>query len=311
MPGAAVMSKLDSSSTRTMWGSRAAGWQSCAAAGKAGAVPGAAASMKPCVAYSTVAITPERMKFETWLFPWNGSNGCSGTASESADTTARHTAAPTSDVRRRTVYESIRQTHASSRRITSAASGSSSRNCGNVSVRKRSVSGSTITKSKKLSVAQVTLILNHDRIRTAPTRRSDSAAATPGRRNSASQAKLDNPQTNPNSTTWNGPRSVRQRTRKAAACRLTMTAARKWSDATVVCRLGRRSASREVIDMGARSEVLDQPGIDEKTIEAACLGAAAAEIECAAAAAQDLLLLVEGRIERQPGRLLDDQRQVG
>ena len=48
-----------------MCGSRAAGRQDCAATGSAGAVPGASASMKPCVAYSAMEVTPERMKLDT------------------------------------------------------------------------------------------------------------------------------------------------------------------------------------------------------------------------------------------------------
>src|SRR5205807_9796610 len=139
------------------------------------------ASMKPCVAYSTTEVTPDRTKLDTWLMPWKGSLGSSGTASESADSAARHAVPPRSDVRRRTANGSSRQTQTSISTMSSAASGSSSRNCGNVSVRKRNVSGSTITKSKKLRVAQVTLILNHDSTITAQTRSSDSAAATPGR----------------------------------------------------------------------------------------------------------------------------------
>src|SRR5690349_275598 len=167
-----------------------------------------------------------------------------------------------------------------------------------------------ITKSKKLSVAQVTLILNHDSPITAQTSRSDSVAATPGRGNRTSQAKLNHPQASRKSATWNGSDSVQQRIRKAAACSPATIAAHERTGPTSG-RLIRRSAPWDMVDMDARSEVLDQPGIDEKAIESARLGAAIAEVECAAAAPQDLLLLEEGWVERQPGRLLDHQRKVG
>src|SRR5215470_12283454 len=122
--------------------------------------------------------------------PWKGSLGSSGTANESAESPARQAVPATSDVLLRTVNGSSRQTHTSISATSSAPSGSSSRNCGNVSVRKRNVSGSTIAKSKKLSVAQVTLILNHDSAITTQTSSSDSAAAMAGRRKTTSQEKL-------------------------------------------------------------------------------------------------------------------------
>src|SRR5262245_63617105 len=59
-----------------------------------------------------------------------------------------------------------------------------------------------------------------------------------------------------------------------------------------------------------RSESLDQAGVDEQPVEAASLRAAAAKVEHAAAAAEDLLLLGERRVERDPRRLQHHQRKV-
>src|SRR5262245_11239260 len=60
-----------------------------------------------------------------------------------------------------------------------------------------------------------------------------------------------------------------------------------------------------------RSESLDQAGVDEQPVEAAGLRAAAAEIEHAATAAEDLLLLRERGVERDPRRFQHHQRKVG
>src|SRR5262245_23481341 len=57
-------------------------------------------------------------------------------------------------------------------------------------------------------------------------------------------------------------------------------------------------------------QALDQAGIDQQSIEAARLGAVIAAIKDAAAAPHDLLLLREGGIERNPGGLDCDQRQI-
>ena len=59
-----------------------------------------------------------------------------------------------------------------------------------------------------------------------------------------------------------------------------------------------------------RLQALDQAGIDQQTIEAPSLGPAGARIECATAALEDLLLLGEGGVERHPGGLQHDQREV-
>lgn len=64
-------------------------------------------------------------------------------------------------------------------------------------------------------------------------------------------------------------------------------------------------------DDGVRSEILDHPGIDQEPIEAPGLRTVLAGVEHALAAQHDLLLLLERRIERDAGGLLDHQRQVG
>jgi hypothetical protein len=55
--------------------------------------------------------------------------------------------------------------------------------------------------------------------------------------------------------------------------------------------------------VGSALQSFDQPGVDQQPVEAARLGAAGAAIEQALAALEDLLLLGEGCIERQPGGL--------
>src|SRR5215813_1106767 len=111
----------------------------------------------------------------------------------------------------------------------------------------------------RLSVAEGTLILNQYSAITAQTRRSDSAAATPGRRNTKSQAKLARPQASRKSPTWNGSRSPRQRMMNAAACGPATTETRARDDPTAGWRLLRRSAPGEVIDMGDSQRFLISP----------------------------------------------------
>src|SRR5262249_57332710 len=54
----------------------------------------------------------------------------------------------------------------------------------------------------------------------------------------------------------------------------------------------------------------DQSGVDQQSVESPRLGAAGATVEQAPAPLENLLLLGEGRIERQPRRLEDDQPKV-
>src|ERR1700730_12659304 len=59
------------------------------------------------------------------------------------------------------------------------------------------------------------------------------------------------------------------------------------------------------------SEPLDQAGVDQQPIEASRFDAAGAAVEQTPAALQTFFLLGERRVERQPGRLLHDQREIG
>jgi hypothetical protein len=51
----------------------------------------------------------------------------------------------------------------------------------------------------------------------------------------------------------------------------------------------------------ARSEILDQAGVDQHAVEMARLGTVIAAVEQSVAAHEDLFLLGERRIERQAG----------
>src|SRR5882672_3220179 len=56
---------------------------------------------------------------------------------------------------------------------------------------------------------------------------------------------------------------------------------------------------------------LDQPGVDQQPVEAPDFGAAGALEKQSVTALKNLLLFREGRIERQTGRLLHDNRKIG
>src|SRR3954453_14005634 len=101
-------------------------------------------------------------------------------------------------------------------------------------------------------------------------------------------------------------------TAAAARCSSAMLAAANapWS-ATKALAFRRIPANR--MDSGippSPLQLLDQPCIDQQTVEPPRFRAAIAGIEDALAATQDVLLLHEGRIERQPSRLQDHQRQI-
>src|SRR5712671_3206778 len=56
---------------------------------------------------------------------------------------------------------------------------------------------------------------------------------------------------------------------------------------------------------------LDQPGVNQQPVEAPDFGAAGALEKQSVTALKNLLLFREGRIERQAGRLLHDDRKIG
>src|ERR1700754_2072957 len=97
------------------------------------------------------------------------------------------------------------------------------------------------------------------------------------------------------------------------------------------CRVGKANGSRECAPDGVPTidvrwwarrksafahptkflQILDDPGVDQESVEAPCFGAVLAGVEQALAAEHDLLLLLEGRIEGYAGGFLDHQRQIG
>src|SRR6516225_8632881 len=62
--------------------------------------------------------------------------------------------------------------------------------------------------------------------------------------------------------------------------------------------------------LGEPLQSVDEARIDQKAVEAAGFRAALAGVEQTPTAQHDLLLLCKGRIERNAGLLLDDQRQI-
>src|SRR5476649_1371615 len=95
----------------------------------------------------------------------------------------------------------------------------------------------------------------------------------------------------------------------AARCSAAMTANAMRFDANILA----RRADRDIQPSPATLmglQPLDQPGFDQQPVETPRLRAAGAAIKQPMAALQDLLLFGEGRLKRQSGGLLDDQRQV-
>src|SRR4029077_9314115 len=62
---------------------------------------------------------------------------------------------------------------------------------------------------------------------------------------------------------------------------------------------------------GSGSKPLDQAGVDQQAVEAPRLRAAGTGVEQPLAALENALLLGEGGIERQAGRLLHHERKIG
>ena len=121
MPGAAVMSKLASSSTMMMCGRLPAGWQLPLATVFSRSATVGSLSSQPRVASSDTDITPERAKFERWLTPWNGSHGSSGTALDRPISPTRQAVLPRQAVVRRMRNGSRRHSRASAGIASSAA----------------------------------------------------------------------------------------------------------------------------------------------------------------------------------------------
>src|SRR5262249_42548121 len=58
-------------------------------------------------------------------------------------------------------------------------------------------------------------------------------------------------------------------------------------------------------------EPADDAGVDQQTVEAACLGAVATGVGRAVTSQHDILLLFEGRVERNTGGFESNERQIG
>src|SRR5262245_64890436 len=141
MPGAAVTSKLDSSSIMMTCGrvtdaSQSAGGarddlEACAprASGSEGWA-GGSASIHPVDVRRDTATTPDRERLETWLTPWNGSQGCSGTAIAMAEIATVANASSASETLRLTRNGSVRQISHSTGTAAIAASTSGNSSAG-------------------------------------------------------------------------------------------------------------------------------------------------------------------------------------
>src|SRR5262245_29689035 len=161
MPGAAVTSKLDSSSIMMTCGcltdaSQSAGGErddveACAprASGSEGCA-GGSASIHPVDVRRDTATTPDRERLEMWLTPWNGSQGCSGTWVAMAEMATVANVSSASDTLRLMRNGSVCQISQSTGAAARAASGSGSFSRGKTESRKEKVSRSMIRKSRKV-----------------------------------------------------------------------------------------------------------------------------------------------------------------
>src|SRR4051795_11889238 len=94
--------KLDSSRITMMFGSLRAGLQAPSTAIGTGSTTRSAASIQPDRISCDTAFTPERMKLEMWLSPWNGSWPCSGFDQDMLLIRAKHPPIPANEVDRET-----------------------------------------------------------------------------------------------------------------------------------------------------------------------------------------------------------------
>ncbi len=109
---------------------------------------------------------------------------------------ARHAMTPTAAARRRTRNGSIRQSTIAIGMNASAATIAAVRTLGNIIIRNANVSASMIMTSMKLSDIQSTSYLKRDTMIRMTNSTSESAAASAGRRRSASHRKFTRPQVN-------------------------------------------------------------------------------------------------------------------
>ena len=164
--------------------------------------------------------------------------------------------------RRGTRNGSRRHNSTNSGAATSAPTMRPMRRTGKIISRKLIVSASTTRKSKKLTLISWMLILNCDSTINASIMISDSAAASAGRRNSASQTPLRKHQVSSASPSANALRSIQPIVTSAAMCGAT-TAASAFGQLTrggIVsaaqrCLLSDRRAARMT---GAGPEMMSQ-----------------------------------------------------
>src|SRR5262245_60297277 len=150
MPGAAVTSKLDSSSIMMMCGrltvvSQSAvggngGAEACAprASGNEGC-DGGSASIHPVEVRRDTATTPDRSRLGRWLTAWNGSQAGSGTAIAMADIATAANANSAAEILRLMRNGSVRQISHSTGPAAMAASSSGSFSLGKTDSRKENV----------------------------------------------------------------------------------------------------------------------------------------------------------------------------
>src|SRR5262245_49021202 len=219
MPGAAVTSKLDSSSIMMTCGrvtdaSQSAGGarddlEACAprASGSEGCA-GGSASIHPVDVRRDTATTPDRERLEMWLTPWNGSQGCSGTAIAMAEIATAAKASSASDTFRLTRNGSVHQISQSTGTAAMAASSSGSFNLGKTESRKEKVSRSMIRKSRKVIESCNMSNLKRDNAISTTVAISASAAAIPGRGRNTNIRQLAISHASSDSVTAKAPYSV-------------------------------------------------------------------------------------------------------
>ena len=186
-----------------------AGAEACAprASGSEGC-DGGSASIHPVEVRRDTATTPDRDRLEMWLTPWNGSQGCSGTAIAIAEIATAAKASSASEILRLTRNGSVRQISHSTGPAAIAESSSGSFSRGKTDSRKENVSRSMIRKSRKVIESCKMSNLKREHAINVTVAISDNAAAMPGRGSNSSTRQLANSQASSDSVIANGPYSV-------------------------------------------------------------------------------------------------------
>jgi hypothetical protein len=183
--------------------------EACAprASGSAGC-EGGSASIHPVELNRDTATTPERARLEIWLTPWNGSQGCSGTAIAMPEIATVAAASSASDTLRLMRNGSVRQISHSTGTAAIAAHSSGSFSRGKTESRNENVSRSMISRSRKvIESCRMSNLKCENAISTTVAIR-DSAAAMPGRGRKTRIRQLANSQASSDSVIAKGPYSV-------------------------------------------------------------------------------------------------------